>query len=57
MNLGISRHVAHFNLWSIEWYREFETEDFDSKITYLIWSCRGNQWNKPFHNKNYWVEL
>jgi len=30
MNLGISGHVAHFNSWSIEWYNEFEIEDFDS---------------------------
>ena len=29
MNLCINGHVAHFNSWSIEWYREFETKDFD----------------------------
>ena len=30
MNLGINGHVAHFNSWSIESYKEFEKEGFDS---------------------------
>ena len=36
LNLGISEYVAHFNSWSIEWYREFETEDFDSVLRRLL---------------------
>ena len=38
LKLGIKRHVAHFDLWSMRWNRECGIDDFDLYRYYNIQS-------------------